>query len=272
MEKWRWISYQVASAAENMAIDEAIMIHHQQGKVPPTLRFYGWKPSACTIGYFQKLERELDLEALKRQGVDYVRRMTGGRTVFHDQELTYSLIVSEQHPLGSLSISESYRQISQGLIAGFAELGLNATISPPQPRARDKHESSACFDAASDYEITIQGKKVVGSAQTRQRGVLLQHGSILIDIDVDRFFELLRFPSEVARKRMKRLFARQAGAINQFFIQKKSLEEVITAFYQGFKHGMNLSLVEEELTTQEITFAERLAAEKYRSDEWNFQR
>lgn len=270
LEKWRWIPYQVGSAAENMAIDEAIMINHQQGKVPPTIRFYGWEPAACSIGYFQKIERELNIDEIKNQGLSFVRRITGGRTVFHDQELTYSLIVSEQHPFYSLSIAKSYLQISQGLLAGFAELGLDAELAPPR-RGRRTTESSACFDAASDYEIKLLGKKVVGSAQIRQRGVLLQHGSILIDFDPDRFFQLLQFPSEMVRKRMKRLFVRQAGAMNQLTTPKRNLSEVIDAFYEGFRKGMEISLIKGELIPQELELAEQLT-EKYKSDEWNFQR
>ena len=271
MEKWRWIPYQVGSAAENMAIDEAMMIQHRLGKVPPTIRFYGWKPAACSIGYFQKIERELDIEAIKKQGLAYVRRLTGGRTVFHDQELTYSLVVSEKHPLYSTSITQSYLRISKGLLAGFAELNLNATLEP-LIRKREKAESSACFDTASDYEIKLFGKKVVGSAQVRHHGVLLQHGSILLDYDADRFFQLLRFPSEAARSRMKRLFTRQAGAINQFTTMKLSLAEVIKAFYRGFMKGMNISLEEGELTPQEKELAQQLKEEKYSSDDWNFMR
>lgn len=271
MKEWRWIPYQVGSAAENMAIDEAILIHHQQGKVPPTIRFYGWEPAACSIGYFQKIRKELDIEEITNQGFSYVRRITGGRTVFHDQELTYSLIVSEQHPLYSLSVTKSYLQISRGLLAGFAELGMEAAIAQPL-RNRGRIESSACFDTASDYEIEILGKKVVGSAQTRQRGVLLQHGSILVDIDPDRFFRLLHFPTEAVRNRMKRLFVRKAGAINQLATTKKSLSEVIEAFYQGFQKGMEISLIKGELTPEEQELAKQLKTEKYETDEWNFQR
>lgn len=271
LEKWRWIPYQVCSAAENMAIDEAMMIQHRLGKVPPTIRFYGWEPAACSIGYFQKIERELDLEAIKEQGLSYVRRLTGGRTVFHDQELTYSLVVSEKYPLYSTSITQSYLQISKGLLAGFTELGLDATLAPVV-RRRGKPQSSACFDTASDYEIQIFGKKVVGSAQVRQQGVLLQHGSILLDYDADRFFQLLRFPSEAARNRMKRVFSRQAGAINHFTMKRKSVAEVVRAFYQGFMKGMNISLVKGELTPEEKELAQQLQKEKYESDDWNFMR
>lgn len=272
VKQWRWIPYQVHSAAENMAIDEAIMICHQQGKVPPTLRFYGWEPAACSIGYFQKVDREIDREEIQKQGLAFVRRMTGGRTVFHDQELTYSLILSEDHPLYSNSVSQSYQSISQGIMAGFSRLGLDAEWVSPPVRRSQRSTSSACFDAASDYEITIQGKKVVGSAQTRHKGVLLQHGSILIDFDVDRFFQILSFPSQKVRERMKRIFVKKAGTINEFSTSKKELAEVIEAFYHGFATGLNISLLEGSLTEEEVELANKLVKEKYSTEEWNLQR
>lgn len=272
MEKWRWIPYQTNSAAENMAIDEAIMIHHRKGKVPPTIRFYGWETPTCSIGYFQKIKRELDLDELIKQNVSFVRRITGGRTVFHDQELTYSLIVSDQHPLYSSTISKSYYQISQGLLTGFRELGLVAELAPPRQRETKRTKSSACFDLASDYELVVQGKKVVGSAQTRKQGVLLQHGSILIDLDTDRFFRLLQFPSEAVRYRMKRIFAKRAGSINQLSSKTRTLSEVIDAFYHGFQKGMKIYFEEGELTFEEAELAKQLVTEKYDTDEWNLQR
>lgn len=271
VKPWRWIPYQVYSAAENMAIDEAIMICHRQGKVPPTLRFYGWKPAACSIGYFQKVDREINRAEIQKHGLDFVRRMTGGRTVFHDQELTYSLVFSEDHPLYMDSVSQSYRSISQGILAGFLKLELDAKWASPVRRPK-RLVSSACFDATSDYEITIQGKKVVGSAQTRQKGVLLQHGSILIDLDVDRFFQLLSFPSQAVRERMKRIYIKKAGTINQFSTSPRELEEVIDAFYQGFASGLNLSLEEGSLTQEEVELAETLVKEKYGTEAWNLQR
>jgi lipoyl(octanoyl) transferase len=273
LEKWRWIPYRVHSAAENMAIDEAIMLAQSSSDVPPTLRFYGWEPAACSIGYFQKMERELDLAALQKRGISYVRRITGGRTVFHDQELTYSLIVGKQHALYAQGVSQSYYQISQGLLAGFAELGLAAMLSPPrQQRLAATGSSSVCFDQASDYELVIDGKKVVGSAQTRKQNALLQHGSILLSLDLERFFSLLAFPSESARHRLQKNFAKRVGTINEFAARPVSLIEVIAAFRLGFAQGMHIELEEGALTEAELEMAKQLQEEKYNTDEWNLQR
>ncbi|MBA4494941.1 biotin/lipoate A/B protein ligase family protein [Paenactinomyces guangxiensis] len=271
MQKWRFLPYKVYSSSQNMAIDEAIIIAHREGKVPPTLRFYGWNPATLSIGYFQKAKKEVDFERLKAAGVGFVRRMTGGRAVLHDQELTYSIIVSEDHPMMPSSISESYRLISQGLLEGFRRLGMNAYLSLPEYTEKS-HSSSACFDSPSDYELVLEGKKVAGSAQTRQRGVILQHGSILLDMDEDLLFDVLRFPSERVKERLKQNFADKAVAINRLREKPVSIMQAVTAFYQGFCRGMGLQFEEAELTDYEKQLADELVQKRYGSEEWNLKR
>ncbi|SEN24097.1 lipoate--protein ligase family protein [Lihuaxuella thermophila] len=271
MRNWRFLPYQIYSSAYNMALDEAIMTAHREGKVPPTLRFYGWNPATLSIGYFQRAEKEVDLERLKEAGLGFVRRMTGGRAVLHDQELTYSVIVSEDHPLMPSSVSESYRVISQGLLEGFRQLGMRADLSSPD-QAQREHSSAACFDSPSDYELVIERKKVAGSAQTRQRGVILQHGSILLNLDTDLLFRVLRFPSERVKERLKKNFAEKAVAINLVREKPVSMEQVIEAFYTGFAKGMGLNLIPGELTRYEQELAEELVRTRYGNDEWNFRR
>lgn len=271
MQEWRFLPYQTYSSAYNMALDEAIMTAHREGKVPPTLRFYGWKPATLSIGYFQKAEKEVDFERLKEAGIGFVRRMTGGRAVLHDQELTYSVIVSEDHPLMPSSVSESYRVISRGLLEGFRQLGMKAALSSPE-QTQKTHSSAACFDSPSDYELVIEGKKVAGSAQTRQRGVILQHGSILLNLDTDLLFRVLRFPSERVREKLKKNFAEKAVAINHMRKEPVTLEQVIDAFYTGFAKGMEIALVPGDLTGYERQLAEELVRTRYGNDEWNLRR
>ncbi len=270
MMEWRYIPYRKYSAAWNMAIDEAMMIAHQEQRVPPTLRFYGWEPAALSIGYFQKVEKEVDRAELARQGLELVRRLTGGRAVLHDQELTYSIVVSEKDPILPPSVSASYRALSQGLVAGFRILGLQAELAPPQSTA--SLGTAACFDTSSDYELVLEGKKVAGSAQVRKQGVVLQHGSILLEVDLERLMAVLRFPSERVKERLKESFAQKAVAINQMAARKVTLEEMISAFYQGFTTGLSIKLVEGELTPYEWKLAEQLVQSKYQQDDWNLQR
>jgi lipoate-protein ligase A len=276
MEQWRYIITEAMSPAMNMAVDEAILIKHSEGKVPPTVRFYTWNPATLSIGYFQKAEKEIDMEAVKRNGLGFVRRPTGGRAVLHDQELTYSVIVSESHAKMPSSVTEAYKVISMGLLHGFQQLGLQAEmVSLASEEEKEKYSSpgsSACFDSPSWYELVVEGKKVAGSAQTRQKGVILQHGSILLDMDVELLFSLLKFPSERVKQRMIDSFKQKAVTINEVSPRPVSLAEAVEAFRKGFASGLQIELVEQELTGEEKALAEELAQTRYSADEWNFRR
>ncbi|WP_139489392.1 lipoate--protein ligase family protein [Brevibacillus dissolubilis] len=276
MTSWRYIITENMSPAMNMAIDEAILIAHSEGKVPPTVRFYTWDPATLSIGYFQKAEKEIDIEAVERHGFGFVRRATGGRAVFHDQELTYSVIVNEDYPNMPRSVNESYKVLSMGLLHGFQNLGLNAEmVSLASEEEKEKYSSpgsSACFDSPSWYELVVEGKKVAGSAQTRQKGVILQHGSILLDMDVDMLFSLLKFSSDRLRQRMIDGFRERAVTINEVSERRIELPESIEAFYKGFASGLGVELVPSELSEYEQKLAEELAETRYSTREWNFRR
>lgn len=276
MEKWRYVVTPPMSPEMNMAIDEAILTLHSQGKVPPTVRFYTWNPATLSIGYFQKMEKEINIDEVKRLELGLVRRPTGGRAVLHDAELTYSVIVSEDHPQMPKSVTEAYKVISMGLLHGFQKLGLKAemvSLATEEEKAKyNSPGSSACFDSPSWYELVVEGKKVAGSAQTRQKGVILQHGSILLDMDVDLLFSLLTFPSERVKERMMNSFKQKAVTINEVSSKPISLEEAIEAFYQGFAEGLGIELVPMDLTAEEQQLAKELAENRYSTDEWNFRR
>lgn len=262
---WRYIPYQSYDSYFNMAIDEAILIAHSEGKAPPTLRFYGWQPATLSIGYFQRADREIDRAKVAELGLGFVRRITGGRAVFHDQELTYSIIVSESDATISPSIQETYQKLSVALALGLARLGLHVDKSST---IHETNSSVACFDAPGELEFLVQGRKVIGSAQTRQRGVLLQHGSILLDLDWTTVFQIFRFP----REKMKADFEKRVGTLTWLLARSIQLEEVTTAFYNGFKEGLSIHLEESTLTPYEWQLAENLVAEKYSKVEWNIKR
>ncbi|MFX0559938.1 biotin/lipoate A/B protein ligase family protein [Tepidibacillus infernus] len=276
MEIWRFIDYQTYSPSINMALDEALLEWHSKGQFPPTIRFYGWDPATLSIGYFQKLHREINLQKVKEHGIGLVRRLTGGRAVLHDKELTYSVVISENHPKMPKTVTEAYRIISLGLLEGFKQLGLHAYFSVPETKEElDKLKnprSSVCFDAPSWYELVVEGRKVAGSAQTRQKGVILQHGSILLDLDEDILFDLFQYPSDRVRERMQRNFKNKAVAINQIATRKINLEEVREAFKSGFEKGLNIRLEPYTLTEDEMNFVEELAKKRYEHEEWTFAR
>jgi lipoate-protein ligase A len=262
-----------------MAIDEAILTAHSEGHVPPTVRFYGWDPATLSIGYFQKAA-ELDFDAIAHEGVGFVRRPTGGRAVLHDMELTYSVIVSESYPGIPANVTEAYRVLSEGLLLGFRKLGLDAKMvqlaSEEDKLTYASAGSAACFDSPSWYELVVEGRKVAGSAQVRHKGVVLQHGSILLDLDTERLFRLLKFSNEKIAERMKRSFSQKAVAINDVLRSLNRdpvvLEQAEEAFRQGFAEGLGVKLEDGGLTAEERQLAEQLVTEKYGTEEWNMRR
>ncbi|WP_456278316.1 lipoate--protein ligase family protein [Bacillus sp. AK128] len=275
-KQWRYIYSGSCSPSFNMALDEALLDWHSKGLIPPTIRFYGWNPATLSIGYFQKVEKEIDLDMVKKHNLGFVRRPTGGRGVLHDQELTYSVIVSEEYPGMPKTVTESYRVISEGVLEGFKLLGLDAYFAVPltddERESLKNPRSAVCFDAPSWYELVVEGRKVAGSAQTRQKGVILQHGSILLDIDEDLLFNLFKYPSEKVKERMQRNFKNKAVAINALRDTPVTIEEAIGAFKAGFEKGLDIELEPYELSDAEHQAVLTIANEKYESDEWNFRR
>lgn len=163
-ETWWLIDSGARDPYYNMALDECLLLWHSEGRIPPVIRFYEWNPATLSIGYFQKINQEIDVDAVHRHELGLVRRPTGGRGVLHDQELTYSVIVSEEHPRMPATVTEAYRVISEGLLHGFRDLGLNAGFSIPeskeQTEALKNPRSSVCFDASSWYELVVEGVKL----------------------------------------------------------------------------------------------------------------
>ncbi|GLY09936.1 lipoate--protein ligase family protein [Pseudobacillus badius] len=275
-ETWKFVDSGRQTAEFNMAMDEALLEWHSEGKIPPVIRFYGWEPAALSIGYFQKAAKEIDLDAVKRHGLGFVRRPTGGRGVLHEHELTYSVIVTEEHPNMPAGVTEAYRVISEGILKGFHHLGLEAYFAVPRTEEEKDSlknpRSSVCFDAPSWYELVVEGRKVAGSAQTRQKGVILQHGSILLDLDEDKLFSLFTYSNDRVKERMQRAFKSKAVAVNDISPRKVTYEKAGEAFKKGFQEGLGITLEPYEFTSEEIAYIERLAKEKYASDEWNFKR
>lgn len=275
-EVWRFIDSKEGSPSFNMALDEALLDWNSEGKMPPVIRFYGWNPATLSIGYFQKVEKEIDMEAVKQHGLGFVRRPTGGRGVLHEHELTYSVIVPEAHPEMPNTVTEAYRVISEGILKGFHGLGMEAYFAVPKTaEERDSLKnprSAVCFDAPSWYELVVEGRKVAGSAQTRQKGVILQHGSILLDLDEDKLFSLFKYPNDRVKERMQKAFKNKAVAINELTTEKITLDQAKTAFKKGFEEGLNIELEPYKLTDEEMAYVQKISKERYESDDWNYKR
>lgn len=274
-ETWNFINTGSHDPYYNMAMDEALLNFVSRGEIDPVVRFYTWNPATLSVGYFQRLKKEIDIDKVKEKGFGLVRRQTGGRGVLHDKELTYSVIVPESHPNMPSTITEAYRVISEGLLEGFKLLGFDAYFAIP--RSKEEREklkqprSAVCFDAPSWYELVVEGRKIAGSAQTRQKGVILQHGSLLQDVDVDELFDMFIFKNDRLKEKMKKAFVDKAVAINDISDRHISIEEMEKAFEEGFKKGLNIEFKPLSLTENQLTEV-KVLEEKYRSEEWLYKK
>lgn len=227
------------SGAWNMALDEALL---QNLNDIPILRLYGWNPPTVSIGYFQKMEDEVDVEMCKHLGIDVVRRLTGGGSVLHDSELTYSFL-TRKYPQ---SIIESYKVICDAVIIGLSKLGFNAKFSPLN-------------------DIVVNGKKISGNAQTRKNGALLQHGTILLDVDFENMFSVLKVSKEKIKDKMISDSKDRVIGLNKTYV------ETLSALKNGFSERFAANLIVDTLTEDEKIRTEKLIKEKYATTRWNLR-
>lgn len=269
--KWRFIDGGAAPGPRHMAVDQAVMETVEAGEAPPTLRLYRWNPPCLTLGYFQKAERDVNFESCKKLSIDVTRRLTGGRAVLHQHELCYSLVLPRRLEGLDESVTVSYRQLSRGLAEGFALLGLPVVMVKPLAH-EGRHSGGACFDALSAYELAAEGKKIVGSAQARRGGALLQHGSILNDLDVDTLFATMRDDDPARLQRAKETFLEKATSIRHLIGRPLPEEELYRAFKAGFELALGRDFGAEfepgNLTPEENIRALHLEETVYRSSDW----
>jgi lipoate-protein ligase A len=251
-----------------MAIDEAILWSCQKGYVPPTLRFYGWKQPTLSIGYFQKVFEAFDVTACHEPTYPIVRRITGGRAVLHDQEVTYSIVLPKGDLLFSTSVLQAYRNLGMGLVAGCKILGIDAQmVLQPREKFPRSQRSPACFSSPSWYEILVGGKKLIGSAQKRLDTVLLQQGSILMSYNPKLLTPILRSQSELSVAAL----SDRVTSIKDLLTDEISSQEVISAMVRGFEQGCGITVQEASLTALEWEIAHHFYETKYSQYVWNYQ-
>lgn len=241
-----------------MAIDEAIVAARIEGLVPNTLRLYRWKPSAVSVGRFQVVTNEVQVENCKQHGIDIVRRITGGGTVYHDSndEITYSVIASEKD-FGTTDVIQAYHAICKALIEAAKILGVNADFNPGDPK--------------NCPNIAANGKKISGSAQFHKGGVLLQHGTFLLDVDLQKMFTFLRVPWARTVQDVACVAQDRITSIRNELNHNVSPLEAYEALTEGFEKSLNVQLTEEPLSAYEQQWATKLRREKFSTDEWNFK-
>jgi lipoyl(octanoyl) transferase len=265
--KWRFLKNAPASGTWNMAVDEAILEKARVGEVLPTLRLYAWKPPCLSLGYAQSIH-DVDLDLLAVKGWDIVRRPTGGKAILHTDELTYSVIGPQSEPRLAGSVIESYRCLSSALLEALHLVNLPARAQSEVHTTSENTNGPVCFEVPSNYEIIVDGKKLIGSAQARKKGGVLQHGSLPLFGDLRRITEVLVFPEEEARITAgERLLAR-ATTVESVLNNQLSWENTAQAFARAFTEILNLDLIEDDLTTSEKERAEELVVTKYANHEW----
>lgn len=257
--------------ARNMALDCAIYEAVAAGDQPPTLRLYGWQPFCLSLGYGQRAS-DVDTAALNLRGWDLVRRPTGGKAILHGDELTYSLCLPPDHPLAGGDVVESYRRISAGFLRALRELGLDAESERQNSSFRPAAVGPVCFEIPSHYEISIAGRKLIGSAQMRRKGGLLQHGSIPLHGDLARICDVLRFDSEVARARQKASLKQRAATLADVARGTLSWFHLANAIERGFSLAFDLELESGKLSASETERADELKHDRFGSPDWTYKR
>ncbi|MCS7282985.1 MAG: lipoate--protein ligase family protein [Anaerolineae bacterium] len=256
---WRLIRSAPADGATQMAVDEAIWQSVASGLAPPTLRLYAWDPPCLSLGRNQSV-MEVDREALARAGYDLVRRPTGGRAILHIDELTYSVALPLEHPLARGDVPSSCRRISEGLLAALRSLGVwNATAYQEKPATP---VGPVCFETPGEFEIVVGGRKLIGSAQARGRGGLLQHGALPLFGDIARICAFLRPSPDPERVRAR------ATTLSEALGREVSWDEAAEAVVVGFQQAFGLVLEERDLLPHETELALRLREEKYAAEVW----
>jgi lipoate-protein ligase A len=247
-----------------MAIDESILLGVAAGDSPPTLRFFAWQPPCLSLGYGQSIS-DVDLERLQFHGWDVVRRPTGGKAILHTDELTYSVITPQTDPRVEGGIIESYRRLSDGLVRGLIALGLIARNDKKYSSGAgdaDK-DNPVCFEVPSNYEITVIGKKLIGSAQARKQGVVLQHGTLPLTGDLTRICEALAFPDEATREAAKERVRARAITLEEALGKVVPWQAAANAMKHGFREALKLEFATGGLSDVELERARQLREEKY---------
>jgi lipoate-protein ligase A len=247
----------------NLALDEAIFQSVRAGASPPTLRLYRWSPPALTIGYAQDRDRDVDRDACRARGIAVIRRVTGGRAVLHDAEVTYSVSAPAGLPGFGSGLDEAYRMIAAGLVAGLRLLGVRAEVAAPGPRdASRPPRQAACFATTARHEIAVDGRKLIGSAQRREGGAFLQHGSILLDGHDELLGRLLRNRPATGRA------AAMTGLADVLPV-RPAPETVVAAIVGGCADAWGVRFLPGESSPAEAQAARALEAGRYRSEDWN---
>lgn len=265
IKRWRFIHSNLCEPYTNMAIDEAIWQLHNLRETPPTLRIYGWKYPAFSIGYFQKTREILNIEKCQKEGIPIVRRITGGKTIFHHIELTYSItcFLDELKELSLVSTKEGFRIMCLFLLNTYKKLGLTPYFAKDiKPSASEK--DVLCFASYENYDIMVNGKKIGGNAQKRKGNLIFQHGSIPLKFKIEIFSPFLVNKPKGLEEKVCAL-----EDVTKLSVGFRELKEILKA---SFRETFLVDLVQRGLTPKEQKLSLKLREEKYATLNWNLKR
>lgn len=268
---WRVITSPPAAGAWNMALDEAILEAVRELVQPPTLRLYAWEPACLSLGHAQPI-KDVNLPSLTANGWQVVRRPTGGRAILHTDELTYSIAAHQDNPLVTGGVLESYRRISLALVEGLRKLGIRSNAdSQYELPAGSIQNAAVCFEVPSNYEITANGRKLIGSAQARRGLGVLQHGSLPLFGDLTRIIQVLKFDSQVEQASARQRLLDHAITAEAVLGFKPTWQQAAEAMRAAFAEQLQIQLVAGEPSQSEFNRARSLEAEKYANDSWTYR-
>ncbi len=290
MQSWRLLTDNTKDPYENMALDETLLLLCGKGLSPPTIRFYTWEPSALSIGYSQNPLKQLDTDLCKSLNIPVIRRITGGKALVHNNDLSYSVVFHYDGALQRHSILESQRVINNCLIDAIRKMGIDARL---RLNGENRYDSLSgvsmgklpfCFLMPASNDIIVSERKIVGSAQRRTKNAFIQHGSIFLDPPDDFEVKILKGSSKIKKeaddpglKSFSGAFAQedqQTGYtwINRHLLKRTNIQELQDIVVKSFEEGFGVKIHRENLTRLETDMREKLKEEKYIKDEWNFFR
>lgn len=241
---WRLLWSPPADGATNMAVDVAIVEAVATGEAPPTLRFYRWDPPCLSLGRRQPVD-EVNLARCRKDGVEVVRRPTGGRAILHMGELTYSVVFPETDPRAAGGVLETFRRFAEAFVQALRDLGIPGIAFAPRLDPAARGDGFVCFEVPTDYELTVDGRKIMGSAQWRHRGVVLQHGSLPLEGDPGAIAVYLKNGPDPERLRRRAITLREAAG------RPVTFEEVATAILEAFRSLLAIEIQPGDLTPEE---------------------
>jgi lipoate-protein ligase A len=266
-EPWRLIWSPPMAGRENMALDEALLETTMQGDAPPTLRLYAWDPPCLSIGYAQPID-QVDRQAVHRRGWDLVRRPTGGRAILHTDELTYAVVATDHGPVFAGGVLPSYRRLSAPLAHGLRSMGLDVQVQEAAGNGSPAAVGPVCFQTPSAQEITVDGRKLLGSAQLRRRGAALQHGTLPLRGDLGRICLGLCYPDGAGQKAAQQALRQSATTVEELRGAPLPWEDAARALVAGFQECLGVTFVQQDPHPAERMRAAELARERYAHPGW----